>query len=107
MNVKYFVVSKKNPYTQKHYRVEIEEQDITDSVDHDNDVIPQIVDPFECGYCHKHFPSRNRLFYHLGFMGIDIWSADKVYFDKTTRNVKRKYRKQEARLDSVFKKMKI
>lgn len=38
---------------------------------HDNAKTPQIENQLLCGYCGVQFVSRNRLFYHLGFMNIN------------------------------------
>jgi hypothetical protein len=39
---------------------------------HKNEHNALIVDPYVCSYCQTSFDSRNKLFYHLGFMGIDV-----------------------------------
>lgn len=101
--VQYFIVSKRNPFTLKHYRLSLD--DFDEPIIHDNDVIPQIIDPYVCGYCQKHFTSRNKLFNHLGFMGIDIWSEAKVYYNDKKKINKKRYGKQT--LDQIFKKIKI
>lgn len=38
---------------------------------HVNDVEPDIKYDNICSYCNCYFPSRNKLFHHLNFMGID------------------------------------
>lgn len=38
---------------------------------HDNAIVPLIYHPMICGYCHTMYPSRNQLFNHLGFLGVD------------------------------------
>jgi hypothetical protein len=49
---------------------------------HNNDHYPLIVDPYICGYCETCFESRNKLFYHLGFMGINIQTSTKFEMKK-------------------------
>ena len=39
---------------------------------HDNSITPDISHPLKCGYCNVKFMCRCDLFYHLGFMNIDI-----------------------------------
>lgn len=39
---------------------------------HDNNVTPIQMPTTTCAYCHTVFESRSALFYHLGFMNIDI-----------------------------------
>lgn len=41
---------------------------------HDNSITPNMSDRLTCGYCNTRFMTRTQLFYHLGFMNIDIIS---------------------------------
>lgn len=69
-------IYKFNKYTGKYYKYSISEynmySDMFNEFLHNNDVDPDIVDHHTCGYCKTSFNSRNQLFYHLGFMNIDI-----------------------------------
>lgn len=67
---------RKNPFTQKHYRYDTDDFDIftemfNDEI-HDNTEVPVMSCRYTCGYCDVLFESRNQLFHHLGYMGIDI-----------------------------------
>lgn len=66
---------KKNPWNHKDYIYDINKDNINSDMFnqnlHDNNALPQVIDPYVCGYCNTRFCSRNRLFYHLAFMGID------------------------------------
>lgn len=66
---------KTNPWNHKDYIYDITQENINSDMFnanlHDNNAFPQVVDPYVCGYCNTRFCSRNRLFYHLAFMGID------------------------------------
>ena len=69
-------VYKFNDYTKTYYRYDHDEHDM-DTVEfdvtlHDNnlEVVPTC--KTRCVYCGTEFTSRNKLFYHLGFMNIDI-----------------------------------
>jgi hypothetical protein len=68
---------RKNPFTKKHYRYDTDDVNIfTDMFDdelHNSMSTPEPeIDRYTCGYCQTMFESRNQLFYHLGYMGIDI-----------------------------------
>lgn len=39
---------------------------------HNNNFSPDMSNPLKCGYCNTTFLTRYDLFYHLGFMNIDI-----------------------------------
>jgi hypothetical protein len=39
---------------------------------HNNNYTPNMSNPLKCGYCNTSFLTRYDLFYHLGFMNIDI-----------------------------------
>lgn len=67
---------RKNPFTHKHYRYDTDDFDIftemfNDEI-HDNTEVPETSCRYTCGYCNVLFDSRNQLFHHLGYMGIDI-----------------------------------
>jgi hypothetical protein len=71
-------ICKTNVWNGKSYTYDSDEYDMFtpmfDEQLHNNDHIAQIVNPYVCGYCQTSFESRSRLFYHLGFMGIDVRS---------------------------------
>lgn len=87
---------KKNPFDGKTYTFDTDEYDMfTDMFDeslHDNTLEPQIDNRMVCAYCQTCFLSRNKLFYHLGFMGIDVRKKDMVE-DNPTRRRLRKYKR--------------
>lgn len=65
-----------NSHTGITYKYDHDEYDIFtpmfDRTLHDDniDIDPQWYYPKTCAYCDTTFPSRNKLFYHLGFMNI-------------------------------------
>jgi len=74
-----------NNYNGKLYKYKLDEIDLFPPMFnieiHDNDLIPASYDKtsanykfekYKCMYCHTYFASRNKLFYHLGFMNINI-----------------------------------
>lgn len=65
-----------NQYTGKHYKYNIDLVDtghpMFDDSLHNNDITPDVVDSYTCAYCNTCFESRSKLFYHLGFMNINI-----------------------------------
>ena len=67
---------KTNIWNGKTYQYDEDKYDIfTDMFDeklHNNDITPLIINPYVCGYCQTIFSSRTKLFYHLGYMGINI-----------------------------------
>lgn len=73
-------VFRKNPFIQKHFRYDTDDVDIFtpmfDESLHDNETLPDQSCKYTCGYCQTLFQSRNQLFHHLGFMGIDIRKCD-------------------------------
>ena len=78
-------VYKYNIYTKKYYKYDMDDHDILgidfDETLHKNECIPYLVDKLTCGYCNTVFPSRNKLFYHLGFMNIDITHPNTMSID--------------------------
>ena len=85
---------RKNSHSGKHYRVNVDsvkninEYTFNTKI-HNNDCYPMIINPFVCGYCDTCFESRNKLFHHLGYMGIDIQSENKIYSFEKKRNKRR------------------
>lgn len=86
-------IHKYNQYTQKHYRYALEDVDLTspmfDERIHDNNI--EVIAPTSCNvcmYCDCVFESRNKLFYHLGYMNIDI-GRDKDYYKQQKRHKRR------------------
>lgn len=76
-------VYKYNPFNKKYYKYCVEEYDIHESKFdeklHVNDYDPMVMPRTQCAYCGCMFESRNKLFNHLGFMGIDTrkdWHGD-------------------------------
>jgi hypothetical protein len=89
---------KVNPWNNKLYKYDSDEYDLFSPMfDHNlhiNEKIPQIINPYVCGYCGTSFDSRNRLFYHLGYNGIDIKDQDheeEHYKQRRKRNKRKKY----------------
>lgn len=77
-------IFRQNNYNKKvynYYKCEIDNSIKWDQNVHTNYAI-QYPDysPLECGYCGFFFESKNRLFYHLGFMNIDT----RPLFDQLT-----------------------
>lgn len=67
-------VERKNVFDGKAYCWDVDDID-SEEFDvklHDNTATPIIFHSQQCMYCKAIFPSRNRLFQHLGFMNIDI-----------------------------------
>lgn len=90
---------KKNPWNHKDYIYDIHLEQINSDMFnqnlHDNNALPQVIDPYVCGYCNTRFCSRNKLFYHLAFMGIDtrdsnIESLEPEIKDQVVKNRKRR-----------------
>lgn len=75
-------VYKYNQYTKKYYAYNLDLYDINSPMfnetlhSHNDSNVPLTCTPYECGYCNTFFASRNSLFYHLGFMDIDIRKQD-------------------------------
>lgn len=100
---------KKNPWNFKEYIYDINLEDIQfDRFNqnlHDNNTLPQVIDPYVCGYCNTRFCSRNRLFYHLAFMGIDtrdsnIIEEKKEIKDRVVKKRRNKFNKwRQKRLE--------
>lgn len=93
---------RRNPFNGKYYRINIHNENkyMTYSPNtfnkavHDNSITPMIVDPYVCAYCDTRFSSRNKLFYHLGYMGINIFNDRKIYFDNREKR-KRTWRSKK------------
>ena len=101
-----FLHSKKNVFTNKHYRIHLDDiEDIGSNQYntniHNNEIIPQIINPHICGYCQTLFSSRNKLFYHLGFMGIDIKKSSYDCDRKRKQNKKRRIIRENNDIISI------
>lgn len=99
---------RKNPFTGKHYRYDTDDHDIftemfNDDM-HDNREIPDMSSRYTCGYCQVMFESRNQLFHHLGYMGIDIRKCNCMNMcdcAKRARMEKRRYMFQKRKRSHV------
>lgn len=64
-----------NNYNGRYYCYDVQayniNSDMFDWTLHNNDDTPMIKERNACAYCNTLFLSRNRLFYHLGFMNIN------------------------------------
>lgn len=76
-------VYKYNPFNKKYYKYCADEYDAHESKFdeklHVNECDPMEMPRTQCAYCGCMFDSRNKLFNHLGFMGIDTrkdWHGD-------------------------------
>lgn len=69
-------VYKRNHHIEKNFRYDSDDVDLFspmfDESLHNNSIGFACLHPKMCMYCHTLFPSRNKLFHHLGFMNIDI-----------------------------------
>jgi hypothetical protein len=69
-------IYKFNQHTKKYYKYDTDDVDIFtpmfDESLHDNSITPVPLPHHACVYCNTMFPSRNKLFHHLGYMNIDI-----------------------------------
>jgi hypothetical protein len=108
-------ISNYNHWTQKNYEYHIDSRHLsTDTFNqnlHNNDQIPQVVDPYVCGYCNTRFSTRNNLFYHLGFMnidtrdldGIDTYNSFNHYLKKWTKKRKfKEYNNQKHKKRKIY-----
>lgn len=110
-------IYKYNPFTAKYYTYPLDIYNSTsnffDETLHNNNLDPPFLPTLQCAYCGYIFPSRNRLFHHLNFMGInttrsqtktdyyDIEKGDmgiekvtrKSYYNKRNKNKNNKYSK--------------
>jgi hypothetical protein len=82
-------IMKQNRYDGKDYYCDIDNQSIDvfsthifDTELHNNDITPMLQGRYSCGYCNFNFPSRNKLFQHLGFMDIDVRSSNVMSIDQ-------------------------
>lgn len=108
-----------NPFTQQYYKYDTDDVDIMNAMFdeqlHDNNITPVMYKKNICAYCHTCFSSRNSLFKHLGYMGIDIRKPGQIiknhYDDKLGDEyyfldcVKRKRRTCD--ISRVMKKLRI
>lgn len=78
--------------------------DMFDELIHDTNQVPEIESPYICAYCNTGFVSRNKLFYHLGFMGIDIRDPKKAMTEEDEEEIRlrRKKRKSIVRKREYF-----
>jgi len=108
-----------NPFTEEYYKYDTDDVDVLDQMFdeklHDNNITPVIYTKTTCAYCHTCFSSRNLLFKHLGYMGIDIRKPGHVpknqYDDRLGDEYypvdwKRKKRKH-ADISRIMKKLRI
>ena len=110
-----FLISRRNPFTGLHYRIKKtevmpENMDILFNKNvHDNDKFPFIIDPYVCGYCGVGFISRNKLFFHLGYMGINISCAEIMSKRERASRIARKklHMKAYEDISSMMKKVKL
>lgn len=69
-----------NQYNGKYYKYDSDYYDILhpmfDEELHSREIKESNCDKLVCLYCGTRFESRNKLFYHLGYNGIDIRSKD-------------------------------
>ena len=97
-------VFKYNEYTKKYYKYDADEVDLCDPMfDHDlhnNRLTPMTMHPKICMYCNKVFSSRNQLFYHLGYMNIDIRIPINEKSNRT-RNFRYKITKTKRRKNTI------
>lgn len=74
-----------NQYTGKYYKYDSDYYDIFhpmfDEELHNKDIKELYCDKLVCAYCGTQFESRNKLFYHLGYNGIDIRQKDSYGVD--------------------------
>ena len=100
------LVTRTNPWNHKTYEADVDSSDQYNQRLHNNDQLPQVVDPYVCGYCQTRFCSRNQLFYHLNFMNINTIDYNKEYEadaeTETKKNIniikkKRKFKKWQQR----------
>lgn len=100
------LVTRTNPWNHKTYEADVDSSDQYNQRLHNNDQLPQVVDPYVCGYCQTRFCSRNQLFYHLNFMNINTidynkeYEADAETETKNSINIikkKRKFKKWQQR----------
>jgi hypothetical protein len=91
-------IYKFNKYTGKYYKYSISEYntyaDMFNEFLHNNDIEPGFIDNHTCGYCKTSFNSRNQLFYHLGFMNIDISKKYKARYKKRKYRIVKKKKTQ-------------
>jgi len=79
------LVIRTNPWNHKTYEANTDSSDQYNQRLHNNDQLPQVVDPYVCGYCQTRFCSRNKLFYHLNFMNINTLDYNKdIDYDADT-----------------------
>jgi hypothetical protein len=69
------IIKNINPWNNKLYEYDSDDYDLSSPMFnrevHNNNIIPQIINPHICGYCFVSFDSRNKLFYHLGYNNIN------------------------------------
>ena len=97
---------RRNPFNGKYYRVNIYDENkymtyspyTFDKNAHDNSITPMIIDPYVCGYCDTRFCSRNKLFHHLAYIGINIFNDRKIYHENKKK--KRRYRPRHENIQN-------
>ena len=85
---------KYNEFTRKYYKYDTDDHDILtpmfDELLHKQDITidpDMMTDTKICYYCHTEFPSRNQLFKHLGYHGIDIRDFTRFDTDVMMNNI--------------------
>lgn len=101
------IISSYNKFTKKYYEYDTEDVDESGPMFnkelHNNDITVQWNYPHKttCAYCNTCFESRNKLFNHLGYMGIDIrhsgMDQNDEEYDKYIKQRKRQRRKRFQR----------
>lgn len=95
---------KYNPFSKKYYKYDTDEYDIFspmfDAALHNNEMTPMCLSKTTCMYCNTEFASRNKLFYHLGFMGIDVFAGKPKDYYKLQEWIKEGRR--EIEMDPEF-----
>lgn len=111
-------VYKFNIYTKKYYKYDIDEVDLLSSMFddnlHNNELYPVPLERNVCKYCNSMFLTRNKLFYHLGFMNIDIRKdQNEMLYDEFNDELgdfgleKKKRNKRQQRRFQTYLKSKI
>lgn len=100
-------IYKYNNFTKKYYKYKINKNinindPMFDNNLHNNNINPIIYHKTTCAYCNTCFASRNKLYYHLAFMDINIVNNCNMELDNYDSdigsygyemNLKKKYKK--------------
>lgn len=103
------LVTRTNPWNHKTYEADVDSSDQYNQRLHNNDQLPQVVDPYVCGYCQTRFCSRNQLFYHLNFMNIntidyDADAENSINIIKKKRKFKKWQQRREEKTEIRYEK---